>query len=262
MIKKILICMLSLGLVTQLAAHHEHAYDYDDACKCDCAYKCDHECTCDSPCTCDTTCSNWQVMFKQGYFYPHDKSLRCMFKNGCHHPGGYYLEGDLRYGLFCGLFLELSGSWFRQKGCSLVCVKSTTVRTSTATPATTTQPAAKTLTYGERFIYKLPTFGFGVKYFYDLCDNCLNIFAGIGGKVFFMRERADYCGCCRCDKSNTVGGYVGGGLQWTPFCGFTFEPFVDYMFKKTSNKKAPKCSVSRCLELGGVVAGIGIGYKF
>jgi hypothetical protein len=240
MIKKIALFALGLGFLAPMIATAKHCCD------------CDNE----------RTCRNWQLIFKQGYFLPHDKTLKCMFKNDCQHAGGYYLEGAARYRLCRGLFLDLSGSWFRHRGRSVVLAKSITIKNSSEASAETMQPAAATPTYGEPFCFKLPTFGFGLKYFYDLCCDCVNIFAGVGGKAYFLRVTSDYPGCCKCDKSNSVGGYVGGGLQYLPFCGFTLEGFVDYNFKTISTKKSPNCSMPTCLNVGGLVAGIGIGYTF
>lgn len=248
MIKKILLCSLCLGFAAQLVA----PFGQNCGCSCDC----------NTNCACEQTYDNWQIMFKQGYFLPHDKNLRCMFRSGCNRPGGYILEGALRYRLVSKLFLELSGGWFKHNGCSIVCVKTVTTKNATAALPETAVPAAVTPSYGEPFCFKLPTFGFGLKYFVDLCCDCVNIFAGAGGKAFFMRTNACYPGCCTCDKENTVGGYVGAGFQWLPFCGFTLEAYADYFIKRLSVKNAPSCSVANCLDLGGLAVGLGIGYTF
>lgn len=237
-------------------------------CSCDCGYsrtcdcfKTDNCCFKDDCCDNDNiTCSNWQLIIKQGYFHPKDKNLRCMFKNGCNGSGGgYFLEGAARCRLICGLMFEVNGSWFRHKGCSLTCVKSVT----TVNPLTTVTAPKATCISGDPFCFKMPTFGLGLKYFYDICDNYLNIFAGAGGKVFFLETTSCYPGCCGCEKTYAAGGFVGAGLQYLPYCGFTLEAYVDYMFKTLAKSAcSPCCDYSSCLDLGGLVAGIGIGYSF
>lgn len=217
-------------------------------------------CECKNTCDCcEHRCNNWQIMFKNGYFVPSDKHLRCMFKgDGCR-SGGYYLEGALRYRLCRGLFAELVGSWFKKEGRSLL----TTVYTSAN--ATTDQAVCCAQQYGECFTLKLPTFGFGLKYFYDFCHDCLNVFAGAGLKAYFTRMNiaCNYPGCCTCECDNSIGGYVGAGMQYKPFCGFILEAFVDYLTKTASSKKSSSCcSYNYCLDVSGVVAGLGIGYQF
>lgn len=199
------------------------------------------------------------------------------------HSGGYFVEGAARYRLIKGLFLEANGSYFKGNGRSLVTKLSSTTFSSTGAVSSQVPVSANTgcfssccdnscckdtccsNEFGEKFTYKLPTFGLGLKYFHDFCHDCWNIFAGAGMKVFFVRTNAEssYPGCCACDTNNSVGGFVGAGLQWKPWRGLIFEGFIDYLTKTISTKKcAPVCSYECCLDVSGFAAGLGIGYQF
>lgn len=199
------------------------------------------------------SCANWQLIVKQGYFMPHDKWLKFMLNSYCRRTGGYFVEGALRYRLCDALFLELNGSWFKHEGRSIVQVLSTTIN------GVTRRPVSTNLCLGEKLCYKLPTAGLGLKYFWDICDDCLNIFGGAGFKAFFMRSTNCSQGCCTHESQNCLGGFVGGGIQFKPFCGFILEGFVDYLIKTL---QPSKCNNSCRVDLGGLVAGVGIGYQF
>jgi hypothetical protein len=202
------------------------------------------------------SCQDWQIMIKQGFFFPHDNWLKLMLSSGCRRPGGYLIEGAVRYRLCKQLFAELRGSWFQHVGHSIVQILSTT------TDASTTLPASTNLYFGEKMCYRLPTLGLGLKYFWDLFGDCLNIFGGAGVNVFFMRSMNSCQGCCAYESRNCVGGCVGGGLQFKPLCNLVFELFADYLIKTLQPQKTSPCGYSCKINLGGLVTGVGIGCKF
>lgn len=204
------------------------------------------------------SCPNWQFVFKQGYFLPNDKCLRIMLGNGHERSGGYYFEGAARYCLYKSLFLELNGSWFRQQGYSIV--QAVTVTTNVVTKNQTT---SNSCCYGEKMCFKLPTFGLGLKYFANFCDDWFNVFAGAGLKVFFLRSINDYQGCCSCEIRDGVGGVVGIGTQFKPWCGLIIEGFIDYFIKSfCPSKYNQSCSCSCKVDVGGLAVGLGLGYQF
>lgn len=198
-------------------------------------------------------CPEWAFMLKQGYFYPSSGTLRQQFHNSGSR-GGYFIEGALRYRCWCGLFAELNSSYFAHKGRSIVC--------SIATP---TCPAGCT-TCGDCFKFKLPALGFGLKYFFtlDQCQ-CLEPFLGIGMKTFFVRVYNNSPYIPQHQKINDIGGVFSAGLL-CHFCTYGLaEFFIDYQCKTVEVDCCNNCSCpSACypLNIGGVIAGIGLGLQW
>jgi outer membrane protein W len=121
---------------------------------------------------------------------------------------------------------------------------------------------------------KIPTFGLGLKYFfygknYNNESNFLDkisFFVGAGLKTFFYRENNKSPFVAQCVKKTTVGGMVNLGLEYTTKKNFFIDLFFDYNFKKlkpccnnSCNECEPSCRFD--IDLGGLVAGIGLGYK-
>ena len=220
--------------------------------------------SCDGPKEADC---DWAITIKNGYFYPQDKTLRCIFDR-CGSKGGYWLELAVRYNFWKGLNVEASGSYFKRKGRALYSSECTEV--------------------------KIPTVGLGLKYFFtpidfcddcDCCDNCNNwwsFFLGGGLRVFFYHEKNNYPYVLSCREKTTAGGMVNAGFEFRVWKGLLINLFADYNFKKLrfccdntcgtsncqstcSNTSNNVCACPSCnfdIHLGGLVAGVGIGYAF
>jgi len=197
---------------------------------------------------------DWAVTIKNGFFYPRDCVLRDIFCQ-CGSKGGYWIEGAVRYNLWKRLDIEASGSYFGKKGKALCGCECTKV--------------------------KIPTFGLGLKYFFnfgDLSDNSdwdkLSFFLGAGLRIFFYNEKNESCFVKRCYKETTVGGMVNFGFEYDVHEEIFLDLFFDYNFKKLkpccnnnccctddlSGTCCPSCFAD--LHIGGLVVGIGLGHKF
>jgi len=100
----------------------------------------------------------------------------------------------------------------------------------------------------------------------------------MGLRVFFYREENNSRFVPRCVKKETAGGVVNAGFECKVWKGLLVDLFVDYHFKKlhfdcyvpysnntvNNDNARPYCCPSCVFDihLGGVVAGIGIGYEF
>jgi len=188
----------------------------------------------------------WAVTIKNGYFYPKDEVLRNIFCQ-CGKSGGYWIEGAVRYNMYKGLNLEASGSYFEKNGKALNGTACTKV--------------------------KIPTIGLGLKYFLN-CFDKVSFFAGAGVRIFFYNEKNESDEVKRCYKKTTVGGMVNFGCEVDVYKGFFVDLFFDYNFKKLTPCNCDNCrsynpNTGTCcpssfadLHIGGLVTGIGLGYKF
>lgn len=217
----------------------------------------------------------WAITLKNGYFYPQECVLREIFDRSGG-KGGYWVEGAVRCRVWKGLNVEASGSYFKHDGCALCGTECTEV--------------------------KIPTLGLGLKYFFncaDFCDDCsdwckrFSLFLGAGLRVFFYRERNGSPYVIQCVDKTTVGGMVNFGIEIDVYKGLFIDLFVDYNFKKLNidcndcNSCCNSCCDPSCtpcctpctttsstscgfccpscrfdIHVGGVVGGVGIGYKF
>jgi len=200
--------------------------------------------------------NRWAITLKNGYFYPQDKTLRNIFCR-CGNKGGYWVEGAIRYNMWKGLDIEASGSYFKKDGKAICSNDCTTVR--------------------------IPTFGLGLKYFFNLGDlgddskflDKLSFFLGTGMRIFFYKEENCSCFVKKCVKETKVGGMVNVGFEYNLPKNFFLDLFFDYNFKEFKpccNDCCTNCcnsldgtccpSCFDCLKIGGLVVGIGLGYKF
>jgi len=217
-----------------------------------------------APQTCiETQCeenNRWALTFKNGFFYPQECILREIFDR-CGSKGGYWPELAIRYNCWKELYIEASGSYFKREG--------------------------RALNSDEWTEVSIPTFGFGLKYFfnqkdfYDDCDNWLDrcsFFLGGGLRVFFYREKSCPPFFPLCIKKTTVGGMVNAGFEVQVCKNLFIDLFVDYNIKKMyldcddislpynnqPNNVCGDCCPS-CIydiHIGGLVAGVGIGCMF
>jgi hypothetical protein len=232
---------------------------------------------------------------KNGYFYPQEKVLRNIFdRKGS--KGGYWVEGALRYNFWKGLNIEASGSYFKRSGYALCCPVTCNTNYSTSCCNTTCcnttgcNTECNTSRCGcECTEVRIPTVGLGLKYFWDCCDWC-QLFIGAGLRIFFYREKNSSPYVVPCVSKTTAGGMVNAGIEFDVYKGFFIDLFIDYNFSKLNNcckaccypcsspcsssctSCTSFCSTTSCcsycpsccfdINLGGVVGGIGLGYKF
>ncbi len=210
-------------------------------------------------------CHGFSAVLKQGYFYPQDCTLSEMFKTGGGSKGGYYVEGAFRYdiaGNCCRCIneidLEINGGYFSHKGHSLIYVL------DQASSSTVCPPQVAPCRCGEPVCYKLPMFGFGIKFLFgDRCHDWVNAFIGGGLKAFFMRTGGPdtNAGIVRQVYKRDVGGVLQTGLLFKVRHALLIELFLDYMARTTCCKCLPGTPATS-IKLGGVAAGIGIGVQF
>jgi len=256
-----LFCSHTVGIeADDIKTGEYEAYDVKRNCHVNCDVTCERDCDSDR-------C--WAITIKNGYFYPKDKTLRCIF-DCCGSKGGYWFEVAARRSVWRDLNVEVSGSYFGKEGrviCANNCVNECTK-------------------------VKIPTLGFGLKYFFnfnkDECeDSCFrekfSLFIGAGLRVFFYKEENCSSYVINCFKETTVGGMVNAGFEYDITKSFFMGLFLDYNFKKlqpccdnncynncclTSQTTQNACQTSccpscfHCIDLGGLVAGISLGFKF
>jgi hypothetical protein len=180
--------------------------------------------------------SGWAILVKDGVFYPQESILRSIFERNGSNSVLNWFEGIVRYQFCRHWALEASGSYAEHKGIALCGDECTKVQ--------------------------LPTFGLGLKCFFGCCDR-IQFFLGAGLRLFCYREFDDSPYVAPCIKENVVGGMVNSGVEVTICRGFLIDIFLDYNFKQLKAKCDPCYPNPRCpIELGGLVAGLGIGYKF
>ena len=191
----------------------------------------------------------WMVSLDQGYFVPQAKVLRDIFScSGS--KGGYFVEGALRYNAWKCLYLELNSSYFGRKGRALI------IPTS-STGSCCNKPCG----CGECVDFKMPTIGFGLKYYYWFRDY-VSLFVGGGIKGFFVRIKNDSPYVAHCNNKNAVGGFVHTGLLFDVYKGLFLELFADYLGARVKCPCDNTSSVTYKLNVGGFAGGLGIGYKF
>jgi hypothetical protein len=189
------------------------------------------------------------VSLKQGYFIPQSKVLREIFD--CHSSkGGYFVEGALRYNVWDCLYLELNGSYFGHKGCAVVTTLSST---------NTSDKCCRSC--GECVDFKLPTLGFGAKYFYWFHD-CVSFFVGGGLKGFFVRIKNDSPHVRCCDNQSAVGGFIHTGFLFDVYKGLSIELFADYLGTRLKCPCTEASSIRYKLDVSGFAGGLGIAYSF
>lgn len=208
-------------------------------------------------CGCRSCCAyGWSFLIKQGYFYPQEKCLRDIFQCAGSR-GGYYLEADMRYNFCKGFNIEIDGSYFSHKGCSVVYAYDF-VCSNTLIECQQTQECGYSC--GDPVCFKAPAIGFGLKYIYDPC--CwLGILIGGGFKVFFVSVDTQYPFIISHQSSYAPGFYVQTGLQFNPCGGLLIEVFADYMYGRMCSNSSC-CSNNYKVNVGGFATGVGLGYKF
>lgn len=150
---------------------------------------------------------------------------------------------------------------------------------------------------GECVKYKLGTAGLSLKYYFELCQHdWLVPYLGAGAKLFLVRINNCSPYVCPCEHYRKVGGVVHAGLLCRICSGFFADIFMDYLGKSINygnccnnscnvscnsccdsycnTNCSSKCCVNSCcdcdcndaccpkLKVGGIFAGIGIGYEF
>lgn len=206
---------------------------------------------------CQSCCAyGWSFMIKQGYFYPQEKFLRDIFRSAGS-QGGYYIEGDIRYNFCTGFNLEVNGSYFSHKGCSLVCAYDF-MCSGTILDCQTPQKCE--CPCGDPVCFKAPALGVGVNYVYDYCD-WIGLLIGSGVKIFFVTIDTKYPYVLQHESRYAPGVYLQTGLMFNPCRGFLVELFADYMYGGISSKSTC-CSSCYKINVGGFATGIGLGYEF
>ena len=193
----------------------------------------------------------WMFSVKQGYFVPQSDTLRDMFKC-CGSSGGYFVEGAFRYDVYKGLNLELNSSYFGHNGRALA---------TTVTGTTSCECAHSSSCSPYRITFKMPTVGFGLKYFYNFHKH-VSVFIGGGLKGFFVRikNESPYVPCH--DNGSAVGGFAHTGFLFDVYKGLTLELFADYLGTVLDSPCDDTGSTVSKLNVSGFAGGLGIGYKF
>jgi hypothetical protein len=181
-------------------------------------------------------------MLKNGYFHPQEERLRSIFH------GGYWVEGAILYDMYKGCNIEFVGSYFKKEG--------TAINSNTKTKIT------------------IPTLGLGLKYFWRH-DKSVRPFLGTGGRIFFYREKNNSHYVAHRREETLAGGILNAGISFNPCKGLLIDLFADYTFAQVHPKNhccagkslgneisncTPSCSYKT--NIGGLIAGIGIGYTF
>lgn len=198
----------------------------------------------------------WSLMIKQGYFYPQEESLRNIFR--CRGTrGGYYIEADMRYHFCAGFNIEINGSYFSHKGCSLICAYDFIC--SNGISICQSKQKTKFLC-GDQLCFRNPAIGFGLKYIYDYCYS-MSFLCGIGIKLFFVAIDTQYPYVLSHESKFAPGIYIQTGIMTNPCMGFLLEFFADYLYGHMGSGLTC-CSNSYAINVGGLVMGIGLGYRF
>lgn len=103
--------------------------------------------------------------------------------------------------------------------------------------------------------------GFGVKYLYPVCYG--NLYAGLGVEAVCVRtEECSEAMFCSIPNWG-VGGVAKVGMYIDLYCNLALDLFLDYRFTKISGDDCFSCLSNPIkADLSGVVAGVGIVFKF
>ena len=212
---------------------------------------------------------------KLGYFYPQECTLRNIFCQ-CGGKGGLWVEPEFRWGFWKGLHATVSGSWFQREGralvstcgdccnscCNSCCESNCGSCCNSCCDSCCDSCCNSCCECGPCTKVKIPTLGLGLKYFFD-CHDRVRFFLGGGLRVFFYKEENCSCYVQQCVKETRPGVMVNGGVEFNICNGFFADLFVDYNWTKTNLDCCCCCSSQCCdINIGGVVAGVALGYQF
>lgn len=106
----------------------------------------------------------------------------------------------------------------------------------------------------------------GLKYFAPVRCDCVDLYVGLGLEAVNVRTRDCSPYVLQSLSKWGVGGIAKVGVYWYLPHNFVIDLFVDYSFVKTMKNRccfSPRCGVQLVrANVSGVIAGIGLGYRF
>lgn len=175
--------------------------------------------------------------FKAAYFLPTNSLFKKIF-----HNGGALFGPELTVQLLCGnkhWYGFASVDYFHKKGKSLGLSNPTSVT--------------------------LVPLGFGLKYFYPVWCDRINLYAGLGFQPVYAHTKNDSPYVLPKQTQWGFGGIVKGGSYIDLSCNFLLDLFIGYSFVTTSRNK--KCCISPLIttlnaHVSGAIFGGGLAYCF
>lgn len=174
----------------------------------------------------------WYLEGKVGYTYLTDASMRQFFDNG-----GISYRVELGYQAYKPLYVWLDGGYFQKEG--------------------------KAIGGNEYTQMKLATITLGLKGIFHLHDR-FAFYLGAGPRVFMLMMHNDSPYVRGDDNAIHIGGGFSGGFWIFPFPSkrFFIDLFTDYSLKTMKIEEDEISSYDYDINVSGLTAGLGIGFKF
>jgi opacity protein-like surface antigen len=109
---------------------------------------------------------------------------------------------------------------------------------------------------------RLIPLGFGLKYFYPLCSERVDLYVGLGFQPVHVQTKNDSPYVIENLSKWGFGGIAKAGAYIDLTCNFVLDLFINYSFVKTSKPCTPDTVVPLAANVSGVIFGGGLGYRF
>ena len=176
----------------------------------------------------------WYLEFKPGYFYFTDADMREFFDNG-----GFSFRGETGCKLWGPLTVWVDGGYFQKKG--------------------------EAIGGTEKLEIKLASITLGLKLIHYF-HKSVAIYAGAGPRLVMMMLKNHSEHVNEEDNEFGIGGGFDAGIWIFPLPNAArnlfFDLFVDYSWKKMSITPDPISSYDHDVDVSGLTAGLGIGFRF
>lgn len=90
----------------------------------------------------------------------------------------------------------------------------------------------------------------------------LDLYANVGPRYFFVNQKNYSQYVDKRVHQDGLGGFVGAGILWDVFCGFTLDAFAEYSFRQLHFYPFKDNVQGHTIEIGGYCVGLGLGYAF
>lgn len=172
----------------------------------------------------------WYFAVKPGYFYPTDEVVRKIF-----HHGGFSMRGEIDWEMWKTLALWLDGGCFWKSGHAIGGSEKNSMQVGSATVGL------------KGFWFPHPRAGF---------------YAGLGPRLFILKVQNHSSFVKKHEtKVGLGGGFTAGFLVFHPQDHLFLDLFLDYSVKEIEGHPNGIASKVHDINLDGLTAGVGIGWR-